>query len=72
MARSPPSSRAPQPGGERGMRTLVQSRVGSLSIPGWLLTSIMGAHGASLLRWPAPAVVERVEVGEGRLTIKTR
>lgn len=40
--------------------TLVQSRVGSLSIPGWLLTSIMGA------------VVERVEVGEGRLTIKTR
>ena len=49
--------------------TLVQSRVGSLSIRGWLLTSIMGAHGASLLRWPA--VVERV-VGEGRLTIKTR
>jgi hypothetical protein len=29
--------------------TLVQSRVGSLSIPGWLLTSTMGAHGASLL-----------------------
>ena len=52
--------------------TLVESRVGSLSIPGWLLASMMGPRGASLLRWPAPANVERVEVGEGQLTIRTR
>jgi alpha-beta hydrolase superfamily lysophospholipase len=26
--------------------------------------AMMGARGASLLRWPASAVVERVEVGE--------
>ena len=48
--------------------TLVQSRVGS-PVHTRLAPDV---HNGSLLRWPAPAVVERVEVGEGRLTTKTR
>lgn len=52
--------------------TLIESEVGRLSIPGWLLTSMLGRRGASLLRWPAPGIVERVEVTDGRLSIRTR
>jgi hypothetical protein len=52
--------------------TLIESQVGRLSIPGWLLTWMLGSRGASLLRWPAPSVVERLEVADGRLIIRTR
>lgn len=52
--------------------TLSESQMGRLSRPGWLLTSMLGGRGASLLRWPAPGIVERVEVANGRLSIKTR
>jgi hypothetical protein len=51
---------------------LVGCKVGRLPVPGWLLMSLIGTRGASLLRWPAPAIVERVEIADGRLTIKTR
>ncbi|MGH7373215.1 MAG: hypothetical protein ACREJY_03220 [Candidatus Rokuibacteriota bacterium] len=51
---------------------LIDSQVGRLSIPGWLLTMMAGSRGASLLRWQVPAIVERLEVGDGKLTIRTR
>lgn len=51
---------------------LIDSQLGRLSIPGWLLTMMTGSRGASLLRWQVPAVVERLEVGDGKMTIRTR
>jgi hypothetical protein len=33
---------------------------------------MLGSHGASLLRWQVPGVVDQVEIGEGRMTIRTR
>ena len=51
---------------------LIDCGVGHLSIPGWLLTMMAGPRGASLLRWQVPALVERLEVGDGKLTIRTR
>lgn len=51
---------------------LIDSQVGRLSIPGWLLIMMSGPRGASLLRWQVPAIVERLEVGDGKLTIRTR
>ena len=52
--------------------TLTSARVGRLRVPGWLLTLMAGPRGASLLRWPVPAAVDQIEMGEGRLTIRTR
>ena len=52
--------------------TLVDSRIGRLSIPSWLLTVMAGSRGASLLRWQVPPIVERMDVGDGRLTVRTR
>ncbi len=51
---------------------LIDSQVGRLSMPGWLLSVMAGPRGASLLRWRVPATVERLEVGDGKLTIRTR
>jgi hypothetical protein len=51
---------------------LVETEIGRLSVPGWLLTLMLGPRGASLLRWQVPAVVERVDIDDGRLTIRTR
>ena len=47
---------------------LNDSQLSRLSIPGWLLTMMTGSPGASLLRWQVPAVAERLEVGDGRMT----
>jgi hypothetical protein len=33
---------------------------------------MLGSRGASLLRWQVPGVVDRLEIGEGRITIRTR
>jgi hypothetical protein len=33
---------------------------------------LAGSRGASLLRWQVPAIVERLEVGDGKLTIRAR
>ena len=52
--------------------TLTSARVGRLRVPGWLLTLMAGPRGASLLRWPVPAAVDQIELGESRLTIRTR
>ena len=52
--------------------TLLETRVGRIAVPGWLLSLMLGSRGASLLRWQVPAVVDRLEIGEGRLTIRTR
>lgn len=51
---------------------LLDTQVGRLSMPGWLLTVMAGPRGASLLRWQVPATVERLEVGDGKLTIRIR
>ena len=51
---------------------LASARVGRLPVPGWLLMLMVGPRGASLLRWPVPATVDWLEVGERQLTIGTR
>lgn len=64
---------APRPGRVRyGEAVLIETEIGRLSVPGWLLTLILGPRAASLLRWQVPAVVERVDIDEGKLTIRTR
>jgi hypothetical protein len=64
---------ASKPGRPRYAEVRVASaRVGSLPVPGWLLTLMAGPRGAALLRWPVPATVDRLELGDGRLTIRTR
>lgn len=52
--------------------TLLETRVGRISVPGWFLSLMLGSRGASLLRWQVPGIVDHLEVGEGRLTIRTR
>jgi hypothetical protein len=52
--------------------TLLETRVGRIAVPGWLLSLMLGSRGASLLRWQVPGVVDQLEIGEGRLTIRTR
>lgn len=47
-------------------------RLGRLPIPAWLLILMTGPRGASLLRWPVPPTVDHIELGDGRLTIRTR
>ena len=65
-----------RPAGPRRPRyaeaTLLGTQVGRISVPGWLLSLMLGSRGTSLLRWQIPGVVEHLEVGEGRLTIRTR
>jgi hypothetical protein len=41
-------------------------------VPAWLLSLMLGPRGASLLRWQVPGVVDRLEIGEGHLTVRTR
>ncbi len=64
------------PSGPRGARyaeaTVVSARLGRIPVPTWLLGLMLGSRGASLLRWQVPGVVDRLEVGEGRITIRTR
>jgi len=52
--------------------TLLSARLGRIPAPNWLLGLILGSRGASLLRWQVPGVVDRLEIGEGRITIRTR
>lgn len=64
------------PAGPRRARyaeaTLLGTQVGRISVPGWLLSLMLGSRGTSLLRWQVPGVVDHLELGEGRLTIRTR
>ncbi|HWT87028.1 MAG TPA: hypothetical protein VN177_14735 [Myxococcales bacterium] len=64
------------PSGPRRARyaeaTLVSARLGRIPAPAWLLGLMLGSRGASLLRWQVPGVVDRLEVGEGRITVRTR
>jgi hypothetical protein len=63
----------PAPGRTRYAEVSVErARIGRLPVPGWLLTAMAGPRGASLLRWAVPATVDRLDLGEGRLTIRTR
>ena len=34
--------------------------------------SVMGPSGAGLFRWRVPSVVEGIEIGDGRATVRTR
>ncbi len=52
--------------------TLISARLGRIPAPSWLLGLMLGSRGASLLRWQVPGVVDRLEIGEGRITIRTR
>lgn len=51
---------------------LLTARLGRIPVPSWLLPVMLGPRGASLLRWQVPGAVDRLEVGEGRITIRTR
>lgn len=51
---------------------LTSAQIGRLSVPAWLLALMAGPRGASLLRWPVRGTIDRLELGEGRLTIRTR
>jgi hypothetical protein len=65
----------PRAGGRRSRyaeATLVDTQVGRLSLPGWLLTLMLGPRGSGLLRGQVPAVVERIDIGDGKVTISTR
>lgn len=56
-----------------GEATLADTQVGRLSVPGWLLTLMLGSHEPPRCSaGQVPAVVERVDIGDGKLTIKTR
>lgn len=51
---------------------LLSARLGRIRAPRWLLGLMLGSRGASLLRWQVPGVVDRLEAGEGRVTVRTR
>jgi hypothetical protein len=51
---------------------LLTARLGRIPVPSWLLPVMLGPRGASLLRWQVPGAVDRLEVGEGRITVRTR
>lgn len=51
---------------------LLATRIGRIPVPAWLLSLMLGPRGASLLRWQVPGVIDHLEVGEGRLTLRTR
>lgn len=51
---------------------LAETEIGRLSVPGWLLTLMLGTRGASLFRWQVPGIVERVDIADGKLTIRAR
>jgi hypothetical protein len=51
---------------------LLTTRIGRIPMPIWLLSLMLGPRGASLLRWQVPGVIDHLEVGEGRLTLRTR
>jgi hypothetical protein len=65
-----------RPAGPRRPRyaeaTLLATHVGRIPMPAWLLPLTLGPRRASLLRWQVPGVVDHLEVGEGRLTLRTR
>ena len=52
--------------------TLLATQIGRIPVPAWLLSLMLGPRGASLLRWQVPGIVDHLEVGEGRLTLRTR
>lgn len=64
------------PSGPRRARyaeaTLVSARLGRIPAPTWLLGLMLGSRGASLLRWQVPGIVDRLEIGDGRITVRTR
>ena len=46
--------------------------VGTQHLGSTLLTVLMGPSGGGLLRWPVPAVVTDVRIGDGKVFISTR
>ena len=52
--------------------TPLATRVGRIPVPAWLLSLMLGPRGTSLLRWRVPGGVNHLEIGEGRLTLRTR
>jgi hypothetical protein len=46
--------------------------LGRQLLSSFLLYAAMGPSGGGLFRWPIPGVVEKIQIGEGNLTITTR
>jgi hypothetical protein len=46
--------------------------LGRQLLSSFLLYGMMGPSGAGLFRWPVPAVVDSIRVGDGQVTIRTR
>ncbi len=63
----------PGAGGKRhGRFEIDEFALGKQPVSGYLVYVMMGSVGAQLLRWPVPAVVQGVDVEEGRVLIRTR
>ena len=56
----------------QGRVDVEQFALGKQHLGSMLLMLLMGPSGGGLLRWPVPAVVDEIRVGEGNLTITTR
>lgn len=51
---------------------ITRFELGRQPLSSFLLYVIMGPSGAGLFRWPIPGVVDRIQIGDGQLTITTR
>jgi len=46
--------------------------LGRQLLSSFLLHVMLGPSGGGLFRWPIPAVVDSIQIGDGQLTIRTR
>lgn len=58
--------------GRYGRLTLTEVELGRQPVTGWLMNLMMGPRGATLLRWPVPAVLESVQLQDGKAILTTR
>jgi hypothetical protein len=55
-----------------GRVAVTQFALGKQHLGSFLLFLLMGSSGGGLLKWPLPAVVDEIRVGDGQLFISTR
>lgn len=57
---------------ENGRLQVSEFNLGSQEMGPWVLSLLLGRAGQALLRWPVPAVVETITIGDGRVIVTTR
>ena len=55
-----------------GTVTVTDLELGRQRVSSFLLYVLMGPSGAGLFRWQVPAVVENIQIDDGKVTIQTR